>query len=60
MPKIGMLVDEAQPYLGDLYLADIGIPPQLLAEIGIDGDGLFADDDIMALEEEEAAEVDLR
>jgi len=60
LPKIGMLVDEAQPYLGDLYLADIGIPPQLLAEIGIDGDGLFADDDIMALEEEDVAEVDLR
>ena len=54
LPKMGMLVDQAQAYLGDLSLADIGIPPQLLAEIGIDGEGLFANDDIMMLEEEVA------
>jgi NAD(P)H-hydrate epimerase len=29
MPKMGLLTNAAQPYVGDLYLADIGVPPEL-------------------------------
>ncbi|RMG61490.1 MAG: hypothetical protein D6715_13595, partial [Calditrichaeota bacterium] len=32
MPKAGFLKQGAQHYIGELYLADIGIPPQLYRE----------------------------
>ena len=31
LPKAGLLTPEAQPYVGALYLADIGVPPELYA-----------------------------
>ena len=38
LPKTGLLGDEARPYVGELYLADIGVPPALYARpsIGLD------------------------
>jgi NAD(P)H-hydrate epimerase len=35
-PKVGLLQPIVQPYVGDLYLADIGIPPQLWSKVGVD------------------------
>jgi NAD(P)H-hydrate epimerase len=35
-PKVGLLQSIVQPYVGDLYLADIGIPPQLWSKVGVD------------------------
>lgn len=29
LPKIGLLTPQARPFVGDLYLADIGVPPEL-------------------------------
>lgn len=31
LPKTGLLASTARPFVGDLYLADIGIPPELYA-----------------------------
>ena len=31
LPKTGLLIQAAKPFVGDLYLADIGVPPELYA-----------------------------
>jgi NAD(P)H-hydrate epimerase len=31
LPKTGLLAPKAKPFVGDLYLADIGVPPELYA-----------------------------
>ncbi|HEX9765973.1 MAG TPA: NAD(P)H-hydrate epimerase [Nitriliruptorales bacterium] len=35
-PKKGLLVPIVQPYVGDLYLADIGVPPALWSQVGVE------------------------
>jgi NAD(P)H-hydrate epimerase len=35
LPKTGLTSPEAKPYVGELYLADIGVPPELYGRIGI-------------------------
>lgn len=35
LPKTGLTSSQAEPYVGDLYLADIGVPPELYRRIGI-------------------------
>jgi len=49
LPKTGLLVDTGRKHVGLLYLADIGVPWPLLADLGIEAEGLFAEDDIMIL-----------
>jgi NAD(P)H-hydrate epimerase len=49
LPKTGLLVPDAVPYVGDLYLADISIPPGLYASLGISIPFLFAEDDIIPI-----------
>jgi hydroxyethylthiazole kinase-like uncharacterized protein yjeF len=49
LPKTGLLADDASSHVGQLYLADIGVPLPLLLDLGVDPDGLFAEDDIMRL-----------
>jgi NAD(P)H-hydrate epimerase len=44
LPKIGLLAPSARPLVGDLYLADIGVPPELYRRIGVEVGPLFADD----------------
>jgi NAD(P)H-hydrate epimerase len=39
--KKGLLIKEAHDYIGDLYLADIGISPILYREIGIKIGNIF-------------------
>jgi NAD(P)H-hydrate epimerase len=31
LPKVGLLQPGAKPFVGELYLADIGVPPELYA-----------------------------
>ena len=47
--KQGLLIEGASDLVGDLYLADIGIPPEIYALLGIDGEWgeRFADGDIL-------------
>ncbi|MBN1249587.1 MAG: NAD(P)H-hydrate epimerase [Anaerolineae bacterium] len=49
LPKRGLLVDKAQPYVGELYLADISVPPALYAVLGLSVDCLFSHSPILHL-----------
>jgi hydroxyethylthiazole kinase-like uncharacterized protein yjeF len=41
-PKVGLLAAPAQPYIGRLYLADIGVPAEILTTLGIPHAAVFA------------------
>ena len=47
LPKAGLLQVNARPFVGHLYLADIGVPPELYRRIGVDVGPLFANDTII-------------
>jgi NAD(P)H-hydrate epimerase len=51
LPKTGLAAESARPFVGDLYLADIGVPPQLLAAppFELDVGELFAREEIIRL-----------
>ncbi len=51
LPKIGLMTPQAKPFVGDLYLADIGVPPELYAapSLGIDVGALFVHETIIHL-----------
>ncbi len=50
LPKTGLHLPGATPYVGELYLADISVPPQLYAaSLGIRVGFPFATDDIVRL-----------
>jgi NAD(P)H-hydrate epimerase len=53
LPKVGLLSAEAAPAVGQLYLADISVPPQLYAHLGIEMDPIFAADTILPLRVED-------
>lgn len=42
LPKQGLLLEPGRTAAGDLYLADIGVPPELYARLGIEVGPLFA------------------
>jgi NAD(P)H-hydrate epimerase len=49
LPKVGLLTPVAQAVVGELYVADIGVPPELYAEpsLGIKVGAIFATDSIV-------------
>ena len=49
LPKAGMLEDSASQYLGDLYIGDIGVPPALLREIGIEAESFFTSSQVVKI-----------
>jgi NAD(P)H-hydrate epimerase len=49
LPKTGLMSPEASEYVGDLYLADISVPPELYARLGIEAPHLFAHDTILKI-----------
>lgn len=49
LPKTGLLTDVGRPFVGRLFLADIGIPRPLLDGLGINPEGLFESDDILEM-----------
>lgn len=49
LPKIGL--SNAREVCGDLYLADISVPPQLYTSLGLDVPPLFAQDTVLRLEQ---------
>ncbi len=50
LPKQGLLHPDAKKFVGDLYLADISVPPELYANMGIVVPPLFAESDIIRVE----------
>jgi len=47
LPKTGLLTAQAQSVVGDLYLADISVPPELYSRLGIEVPNLFENDTIL-------------
>lgn len=52
LPKRGLLTSAAKPFVGLLYLADIGVPPELYKRIGFDVGPIFSSDSIVPLAKE--------
>jgi len=62
LPKTGLLTREALSASGELYLADISVPPQLYDHLDLDVPPLFARDTILPIDvvdEEDCAEATL-
>ena len=51
LPKAGLLTDGAQPFVGELYLSDIGVPDWVYQKIGREAKlgGMFAQSDILKI-----------
>jgi NAD(P)H-hydrate epimerase len=51
LPKVGLRGDEADEYVGELYLGDISVPPELFRRSGLayDVGAIFARDEIIRL-----------
>ncbi|MEZ4637274.1 MAG: NAD(P)H-hydrate epimerase [Caldilineaceae bacterium] len=49
LPKIGLLEPAAKTAIGQLYLADISVPPSLYEQIGIELSPIFAADTVLPL-----------
>lgn len=50
LPKTGLLAAPAKPFVGDLFLADIGVPPELYPRLGFEVEAMFAQDMIIAID----------
>lgn len=48
-PKAGLLESAAADFVGELWLADIGIPPEVLVRVGLEGENPFTEDDLVLL-----------
>ena len=51
LPKVGLMRESTRPYVGDLYLADISVPPELYLKIGLDIGNIFNQDSIIKIRE---------
>ncbi|MGH2618675.1 MAG: NAD(P)H-hydrate epimerase, partial [Thermomicrobiales bacterium] len=47
LPKTGLLAPAARPFIGELAVADIGIPPEVYARVGVAVGPLFAKESIV-------------
>ncbi len=49
LPKTGLMVDSARDIVGELYLADIGVPPGLYKSLGLHVNQIFAEDTVIQI-----------
>ena len=51
MPKVGFQTESARRYIGELYLADISVPPDLYTKppLNLEVPNIFAEDDIVRI-----------
>lgn len=49
LPKSGLLSDGAADYVGEIYLADISVPPELFRHMGLSVPNLFAEESIIRI-----------
>ena len=47
LPKTGLLAATAQPVIGELAVADIGIPPEVYARVGVHVEPLFGEHSVV-------------
>jgi len=50
LPKTGLLTSDATPFVGDLFLADISVPPQLYRSLGLEVGPIFREHAIIKFE----------
>ncbi len=50
LPKVGLLQPTARPVVGQLYVADISVPPDLYTFLGLDVPPIFGRDTVLPLE----------
>lgn len=50
LPKVGLLSPAVRPVIGELYLADISVPPELYRRLGLDIGPIFEGDTIVRIE----------
>src|SRR5215213_2025746 len=50
LPKTGLLAPAARPVIGELAVADIGVPPEVYARLGLDVGHVFAERSIVRVE----------
>ncbi|MCH8901085.1 MAG: hypothetical protein IIC88_02190, partial [Chloroflexi bacterium] len=50
LPKTGLGASEARERLGELYLADLSVPPALYRRLGLEVEPLFAEDAVVLLQ----------
>ena len=55
LPKQGLLNPQSAVYVGELYLADISVPPELYAKMGVTVPPLFAEQNIIRVELQESS-----
>jgi NAD(P)H-hydrate epimerase len=53
LPKVGLFTPEATPFVGDLYLADISVPPSLYRRLDVHVPPLFTADTILRIQRED-------
>lgn len=51
LPKVGLMSESARPYVRDIYLADISVPPELYRKMGLDVEDIFEKDTIIKIRE---------
>ncbi len=51
-PKAGLLAETAKPYVGRLYLTDIGVPAAVYRAVGVDPGQIFAPGPIVRVDEQ--------
>ena len=49
LPKVGLMEESAYPYVGELYLADISVPPGLYQKMGLEVGNLFERESIIKI-----------
>ncbi len=51
VPKESLFLDQTKHYVGDVYLADIGLPQRLYEKLGLDMPRLFGESEVIRLHE---------
>ena len=49
LPKVGLVRPEAASLVGDLFVADISVPPGLYEHLGLPAEPIFLEDTILRL-----------
>jgi NAD(P)H-hydrate epimerase len=51
LPKVGLMDEAARPFVGELYLADISVPPALYRKMGLEVGNIFEQNTIIKIRE---------